>query len=128
MGADFNVKPVGAPVAAPIVRPAPEAAREAVPTQLPPDKSVSASDALLKSNLSASNYQQVDSDRISKEVVIDKDAAEVVYMSVDKKTNQVINQFPEASRLRTRAYLRAMDTAKQNAKQEDRRVETDRRV
>jgi len=36
MGADFNVKPVGAPVAAPIVRPAPEAAREAVPTQLRP--------------------------------------------------------------------------------------------
>ena len=38
MGADFNVRPVGAPVATPIVRPAPEAVREAVPTQLPPDK------------------------------------------------------------------------------------------
>ncbi|MDB5563931.1 MAG: hypothetical protein JWP84_497 [Tardiphaga sp.] len=128
MGADFNVKPVGAPVAAPIVRPAPEAAREAVPTQLPPDKSVSASDALLKSNIAAANYQQVDSDRISKGVIIDRDAAEIVYVSVDKKTNQIINQYPEESRLRTRAYLRAMDTAKQNAKQDERRIETDRRV
>ena len=47
-------------------------------------------------------------------------------MSVDKKTNQVINQYPEESRLRARAYLRAMDTAKQDAKLHDRRIETDR--
>jgi hypothetical protein len=124
MGADFNVKPVGAPVAAPIIRPAPEAVREAVPTQLPPDKSVSASAPLLHTNISTANYQQVDSDRISKGVIIDRDAAEIVYVSIDKKTNQVINQYPEESQLRTRAYLRAMDTAKQD----ERRVETDRRV
>jgi hypothetical protein len=128
MGADFNVKPVGAPVAAPAIRPAPEAVREAVPTQLPPDKSVSASAPLLHTNISAANYQQVDSDRISKGVIIDRDAAEIVYVSVDKKTNQIINQFPEASRLRTRAYLRAMDAAKQNTKQDERRIETDRRA
>jgi hypothetical protein len=30
--------------------------------------------------------------------------------------------------LRTRAYLRAMDTAKQDAKVADRRIETDRSV
>jgi len=28
-----------------------------------------------------------------------------VYVSVDKKTNQIVNQYPEDSRLRTRAYL-----------------------
>jgi len=123
MGADFNVRPVGAPVAAPIVRPAPQAVREAVPTQLPPDKSVGASGALLRPSISAANYQQVDSDRISR-VIVDRDAAEIVYVSVDKKTNQVINQFPEESRLRTRAYLRALDSAKL----EDRRIETDRRA
>ncbi|MDB5634194.1 MAG: hypothetical protein JWR49_3049 [Tardiphaga sp.] len=128
MGADFNVKPVRAPVAAPVIRPAPEAVREAVPTQLPPDKSVSASAPLLHPNISAANYQQVDSDRISKGVIIDRDAAEIVYVSVDKKTNQIINQYPEESRLRTRAYLRTMDAAKQNAKQDERRVETDRRA
>jgi hypothetical protein len=33
----------------------------------------------------------------------------------------VVNQYPEQSRLRARAYLRAMDI-----KQEDRRIETDR--
>jgi hypothetical protein len=124
MGSDLNVRPVGAPVATPILRPAPEAVREAVPTQLPPNKTVGASDALLRPSISAANYQQVDSDRISREVIVDKDAAAIVFVSVDKKTNQVINQFPEQSRLRTRAYLRAMD----NAKLEERRIQTDRRA
>ncbi|WP_441242898.1 hypothetical protein [Tardiphaga sp. 768_D3_N2_1] len=126
MGADFNIKPVGAPVATPVIRPAPEAVREAVPTQLPPDKTVSATPRLLQPNISAANYQQMDSDRISKEVIIDKGAGEIVFVSVDKKSNQVIDQYPEESRLRSRAYLRAMDALKQDAKLYERRIETDR--
>ncbi|MDB5618675.1 hypothetical protein [Tardiphaga sp.] len=128
MGSDFNIKPVGAPVAAQIIRPAPEAVREAVPAQLPPAQTVNAADALLRPNISASNYQQVESDRISKGVIVNQDADAIVYVSVDKKTNQIINQYPEESRLRTRAYLRAMDTAKLDAKLNDRRIETDRSV
>ncbi|MDB5654650.1 MAG: hypothetical protein JWQ94_2263 [Tardiphaga sp.] len=123
MGTDFNIRPAGAPVAAPIVKPAPEAVRDAVPTVLPPDKNVGATDALLRPRISDSNYQQVDSDRISREVVIDKDAAAVVYVTIDKTTQQVVNQYPEQSRLRARAYMRALDT-----KTEDRRLETDRRA
>jgi hypothetical protein len=123
MGADFNIKPVGAPVATPIIRPEPEAARQAVPTQLPAGKTVAVADSPQRPILSASNYQQADADRISREVIIDRDASTVVYVSVDKKTNQVINQFPEESRLRTRAYLRALDTATI-----DRRLETDRKA
>ncbi len=126
MGADFNIKPVGAPVVAPIARPAPEAVREAVPTQLPPDKTVTASPGVSHVNISPANYQQVDSDRISKGVIIDRDAKEIVFVSVDKTTHQIINQYPEETRLRTRAYLRAMDVAKQDAKLYERRIETDR--
>jgi len=121
MGTDFNIRPAGAPVAAPFVRPAPEAVRQAVPTELPPGKNVGASDALLRSQISPGHYQQADGDRISREVIIDKDSAAIVFRSVDKATNQVINQFPEESRLRARAYLRAMDT-----RQQDRRIETER--
>jgi hypothetical protein len=128
MGADFNIKPVGAPVATPIIRPAPEAVREAVPTQLPPDKTVSAVPRALQPNISAANAQQVDADRISKEVIINKGAGVVVFVSVDKKSNQVIDQYPEESRLRSLAYLRAMDTLTQDAKLQDRRMETDRTV
>jgi len=109
MGADFNIKPVGAPVAAPFIRPAPEAARDAVPTELPADKSVSASEASLAANL-APGYIPLDD--VSHDIVIDRAAAAVVYRVVDKRTSQVVNQYPEESRLRARAYLRAMDEAK----------------
>ena len=126
MSTDYMIKPVGAPVAVMMTRPAPEAVREAVPTQLPPDKAVTAAPGVSHVNVSPANYQQVDSDRISKGVIIDRDAREIVFVSVDKKTNQVINQYPEETRLRTRAYLRAMDVAKQDAKLYDRRIETDR--
>lgn len=126
MSTDYMIKPVGAPVAVAMTRPAPEAVREAVPTQLPPDKTVTAVPGVSHVNVSPANYQQVDSDRISKGVIIDRDAKEIVFVSVDKKTNQVINQYPEETRLRTRAYLRAMDTAKQDAKLYERRIETDR--
>jgi hypothetical protein len=126
MSTDYMIKPVGAPVVAPIARPAPEAVREAVPTQLPPDKTVTASPGVSHVNISPANYQQVDSDRISKGVIIDRDAKEIVFVSVDKTTHQIINQYPEETRLRTRAYLRAMDVAKQDAKLYERRIETDR--
>ena len=121
MGTDFSIKPAGAPVAAPLVRPAPEAVRAAVPTELPPDRTVGASDALPHPGVSPSSNRQVDSNRISQGVIIDKDAAAIVFVSIDKTTNQVINQYPEQSRLRARAYLREMDS-----KQQDRRIETDR--
>ena len=124
MGTDFNIRPAGAPVAAPLIRPAPEAVREAVPTVLPPDKTVGATGAALqRPQISAGNSQQADSDRIARGVIVDKDAAAIVFVSVDKKTNRIINQFPEESRLRARAYLRAMDSAAL-----ERRMETDRRA
>ncbi len=126
MSTDYLIKPVGAPVAVVMTRAAPEAVREAVPTQLPPDKTVTAAPGVSHVNISPANYQQVDGDRISKGVIIDRDAKEIVFVSVDKKTNQVINQYPEETRLRTRAYLRAMDVAKQDAKLYERRIETER--
>jgi hypothetical protein len=126
MSTDYMIKPVGAPVAAVMTRPAPEAVRDAVPTQLPPDKTVTAAPGVSHVNVSPANYQQVDSDRISKGVIIDRDAKEIVFVSVDKATNQVVNQYPEESRLRNRAYMRAMDAAKQEARSFDRRMETDR--
>jgi hypothetical protein len=121
MGADFNIKPVGAPVATPFVKPAPEAAREAVPTELPPSQTVTASQSSLAANL-APGYIPLDD--VSRDVVIDRAAAAVVYRVVDKRTNEVVEQFPDASRLRARAYLRAQDDAKLDKKS----VATDRRI
>jgi hypothetical protein len=109
MGADFNIKPVGAPVATPFIKPAPEAARDAVPTELPASQTVTASQSSLAANLAPS---YIPLDDVSRDIVIDRAAAAVVYRVVDKRTNQVVEQFPDASRLRARAYLRSLDAAK----------------
>jgi hypothetical protein len=108
MGADFNIKPVGAPVSAPLIDTASVAAKMAVPTQLPPDKAVMAPDSaqLARNNTDAENQ------RVSRQVVIDRAAAAIVYQTVDSSTNMVISQFPDEGRLRARAYLRAQDQAK----------------
>ena len=124
MGADFNIKPVGAPVAAPFIRPAPDAARYAVPTELPPSRSVTASSRSSDSGRAASYNSLAESDRISRQIVVDRAAAEIVYVSVDKNTSQVIDQYPEASKLRARAYIRAQD----NAKLDNKVLATDRRI
>lgn len=110
MNADFNIKPVGASVAAQVVEPASEAAKTAVPTQLPPDKSVTAPDA----SLATQNNPQADNDRLSRQVVIDRAAASIVYRVVDSRTSYVVRQFPDEARLRTLAYLRAQDIARED--------------
>ena len=110
MSADFNIKPVGASVAATYVEPASNAAKTAVPTQLPPDKAVTAPDA----SLQARNNPQAETDRLSRQVVIDRASAEIVYRTVDNRTSLVVRQFPDEARLRARAYLRALDAARQD--------------
>jgi hypothetical protein len=124
MGADFNIKPVGAPVATPSIKPAPEAAREALPTELPASMSVTVAESSLAAKLAPGHIPLDDSGRVSHDVIIDRAAAAIVYRVVDNKTSQVINQYPEASRLRARAYLRAQD----EAKLEKRSLATDRRI
>jgi hypothetical protein len=110
MSADFNIKPVGASVAATYIEPASDAAKTAVPTQLPPDKVVTAPDAASQVRFNP----QAEDDRLSRQVVIDRAAAEIVYQTVDKRTSVVVNQYPDESRLRARAYLRALDIARQD--------------
>jgi hypothetical protein len=111
MGADFNIRPIGGSVITAIAGPAPDAAMTAVPTELPRDKTVSAPDTLL----AASNNPQANADRLQKQIVIDRAAAEIVYRVVDNRTSLVVRQFPDEARLRARAYLRAQDIARQEA-------------
>jgi FlaG protein len=108
MSTDFNIKPVGAPVAAPIVQPIREAAKQAVKTELPASSTVTAADAG-----SAVRYDSnVVSRSMSNQVVIDRDAAAIVYQVVDNRTSEVIKQFPEEAVLRRRAYFRTLELAK----------------
>ena len=109
MSTDFSIRPVGASVATPAAGPAPEAAKTAVPTELPSNKTVNATDASRR----PSADMQSDPD-LSNQVIIDRAAAEIVYRVVDNRTSLVVRQFPDDARLRARAYLRAQDLAKQN--------------
>lgn len=110
MTADFSVRPVGASVATLAAGPTPEAAKNAVPTQLPPEKTVTAADASQR----MSNDPQSRDDLLSPQIVIDRDANEIVYRVVDNRTSLVVRQFPDEARLRARAYLRAQDLAREN--------------
>jgi hypothetical protein len=107
MSMDFVIRPVGAPVAAPVVRPQPDAAVNAVRTELPAPKTPTPPDpsAAMSGNLQASG------DR-SRDIVIDRAAAEIVYRVVDNRTSEVVSQFPDEVRLRARAYLRSLDEAR----------------
>ena len=108
MSTDFSIKPVGAPVAAPIVQPIREAAAQAVKTELPPSATVTAAD----SGLAAHYDSNVVSRSMSNQVVIDREAASIVYQVVDNRTSQVVRQFPEEAVLRRRAYFRSLELAK----------------
>lgn len=114
MSTDFSIRPVGSSVVTPaVMQQASEAAKSAVPTQLDSDKAV----------IAASNVQRNSSDpratgNLAHQIMIDRAAAEVVYQVVDNRTNVVVNQYPDETRLRARAYLRAQDEAKQEKKAE----------
>jgi len=111
MGQDFSIKPMGAPVATPLLQPASPAADEAVATELPARQSVSAADAAPR----ARNDPQNAGRNTSNNVVLDRDAASVVYQVVDNRTSLVVKQFPDQGVLRRRAYARALEQAREDA-------------
>jgi hypothetical protein len=108
MGADFNIRPVGAPVG----RSASGTANDAVATELPAAQSVTAADASARerdSSNTASAY-------LSRRAFDDRAAASIVYQVVDVRTDQVLQQFPDEAVLRRRAYFRALDLAERAPK------------
>jgi hypothetical protein len=121
MSTDFSIKPVGTPVATPIVHPASDAAQNAVQTDLPAGQSVTAADASVRVTIDPGLLQA----SVTNQVIIDREAASVVYQEVDSHTNQVVKQFPEEAVLRRRAYFHALDLSKEAP---PRRVATDRRA
>ncbi|MBY0382395.1 MAG: hypothetical protein K2W78_10805 [Xanthobacteraceae bacterium] len=107
MSVDLSIRPIGASVVTPaIVSSTPEPVKAAVPTQLPPDKSVTAVQTPSQPN-------PIHSQDLGRQVTIDRAAASIVYQVVDNRTNQVVSQYPDEARLRARAYWRAEGEAKQ---------------
>ena len=59
---------------------------------------------------------QNSTDNVSHQVVLDRDAASVVYQVVDNRTSLVVKQYPDQAVLRRRAYFRALDLMKDDAR------------
>ena len=118
MSLDFSVKPIGAPVAAGYVAPTSDAAAKAVATELPASKSVTAIDKPTGTRLDTPNGREhrartpLPSDMLSHDVVVDRDAASIVYRVVDNRTSAVVRQFPDDAILRRRAYFHALDRSR----------------
>lgn len=112
MSSDFSIKPVGTPVATPLAQPASPAADEAVATDLPAPQSVAPADAAARVRHDTQNT----GDNTSNNVVLDRDAASVVYQVVDNRTSLVVKQYPDQAVLRRRAYFRALDLMKDDAR------------
>jgi hypothetical protein len=114
MSTDFSIKPVGAPVAALIVQPISEAVQQAVATELPASQSLTAVDrsARVSIDSNAVNVSLSSAPSVSNQVIIDREAASIVYQVVDNRTSQVVKQFPEEAVLRRRAYFHMLDLTK----------------
>jgi uncharacterized FlaG/YvyC family protein len=93
------------------VQPASPAAEQAVATDLPAHQSVAAADAAPR----VRNDTQSAGGNTSNHVILDHDAASVVYQVVDNRTSLVVKQFPDQGMLRRRAYARALEQAREDA-------------
>ena len=106
MSTDFSIRPVGAPVPASFPPAASSAAIGGVPTQLPANQTVTATDASTTSRNDAPSSGASD---LSRQAFFDTAAASIVFQSVDALTGQVVQQFPDDATLRRRTYFHSLD-------------------
>ncbi|MGJ5181336.1 hypothetical protein ACQR16_33315 [Bradyrhizobium oligotrophicum] len=121
MSSDFSVRPVGTPASVPIVQPSSQAVANAVPTDLPPSQTVTAADA----STPARNDVQpniANALSVSHQAYYDRAAAALVFQVVNRKTDQVVAQYPDEAVLRRRAYFNTLDLQKDQQKADVPRV------
>ncbi|MET0679030.1 MAG: hypothetical protein ABW175_24795 [Bradyrhizobium sp.] len=107
MSTDFSIRPVGSPAPAPDVFPASPAVSKAVQTVLPPSQTVTAADP---SDSARSVQDQAANDvNLSHQVYYDRSAGATVFQVIDRRTDLVIDQYPDGASLRRRAYFRSLD-------------------
>lgn len=105
MSADISIRPVASPAATQFV---PTPVREAVKTVLPAQQTVTPSASVAQIRNDALALASLP-DQISHQITIDRDAAAVVYQSIDERTSEVVRQYPDDAVLRRRAYFRTLD-------------------
>jgi uncharacterized FlaG/YvyC family protein len=107
MSSDFSIRPVGAPAPTTVAAPVSQAVSNAVQTDLPPSQTVTAMDSSNDSQQLAANDALV-----SRQAYYDRAAAALVFQVVNRKTDAVVEQFPDEAVLRRRAYFHTLDMQK----------------
>jgi hypothetical protein len=86
----------------------------AVQTDLPPSQTVTAADAGAGVRIDPQELAANDL-FVSHQAYYDRTAAAMVFQVVNRKTDQVVDQFPDEAVLRRRAYFHALDMQKDDA-------------
>ena len=114
MSSDFSVRPVGTPAPVPFIQPSSQAVANAVPTDLPPSQTVTATEAGIpvRNDVQAKVANDLS---VSHQAYYDRAAAALVFQVVNRKTDQVVTQYPDEAVLRRRAYFNTLDLQKEDA-------------
>jgi hypothetical protein len=114
MSSDYSIRPVGASASATVVAPVSQTVSNAVETDLPPSQTVTAADT----GASVRNDPQelaANDAFVSRQAYYDRAAAALVFQVVNRKTDAVVEQFPDEAVLRRRAYFHTLDMQKDDA-------------
>jgi uncharacterized FlaG/YvyC family protein len=114
MSSDFSIRPVGAAASATVVAPASQAVSSAVQTDLPPSQTVTAADSSTAVRNDPQELAANDAS-VSHQAYYDRTAAAMVFQVVNRRTTEVVEQYPDEAVLRRRAYFHALDMQKDDA-------------
>lgn len=116
MAMDISVRPgaQSAPVTA--VRPVADAVQQAVPTQLPESQTVTA----IQRPADSRNDPEFNRERLARQIVYDRKAAQYVYQVLDGANEDVVVQYPDEARVRARAYFRELEQSRMDQNRQER--------
>jgi flagellar protein FlaG len=106
MDSGLTVRPAAVSAQAAGVRLDTAPVRDAVPTDVAPEKSVTASEKPTPARQDATQGGTSDPSHVRK-IILDAHSREVIYQVLDVKSRRVVRQIPEEAMLRLRAYTRA---------------------
>jgi Na+-transporting NADH:ubiquinone oxidoreductase subunit NqrC len=105
MNPGLTLRPIAGNVATETVRTVPVVVDAAVRTELAPAQTVTAT---ADTSAARSHAGQANQANVSRELVVDAAAREVIFRVVDVSSGHVVRQVPDEAILRLRAYTRAV--------------------
>jgi hypothetical protein len=108
MDAGISIRPVTGVAVTDYVRPSTTATAGTGSTDLPPEQTVSPTVDPTPTRNDPVPSGSSNADYDTRSITIDPQSREVIYRIIDSRTNQVIQQVPDETMLRNRAYSQAI--------------------